>query len=108
MDYVDKANRARWQSLNSIVRFGWAGSAALGGVLADRYGYTSTFLITAAVQAAGTLVQCLLLPMVPRKEARTAEQPASLAPLQAVVPAPSEPEGREEATGGARVASRPR
>ena len=56
-------------SLGSNVRFGWAGSAALGGVLADKYGYTSTFLVTAGVQAAGTLVQCLLLPLVPREEA---------------------------------------
>ena len=43
-------------------------AAALGGVLADKYGYASTFLVTAGVQAAGTLVQCFLLPLVPRKD----------------------------------------
>ena len=68
MDFTPKAQRARWQSLGSIVRFGWCGSAALGGVLADRYGYSSTFLITACIQMVGTIIQFLIWPIVPRVE----------------------------------------
>ena len=37
MDYVPKETRARWKSLESIAQFGWCGSAALGGILADQY-----------------------------------------------------------------------
>lgn len=68
MDSVPTQQRARWASAQSLVRFGWCGSAAAGGVLADRFGYAHTFLITAAVQAAATVVQCALLPLVPRAE----------------------------------------
>lgn len=68
MDFVPKEQRARWTSLQSLVRFGWCGSAAAGGVLADKYGYSFTFLITAGVQAAATALQACLLPLVPRAE----------------------------------------
>lgn len=47
---------------------GRCGSAALGGIFATKYGYSSTFLITAAIQFTGTLVQLTLWPMVPRAE----------------------------------------
>jgi MFS family permease len=68
MDFTPKSQRARWQSLGSIVRFGWCGSAALGGVLADAYGYSHTFLVTAAIQLLAVLIQLLLVPIVPRSE----------------------------------------
>jgi len=41
---------------------------ALGGVLADRFGYSFTFLITAGIQMMGAFLQLLLLPLVPVKE----------------------------------------
>lgn len=47
---------------------GWSGSALLGGVLLDKYGFASTFCITALLQGIAT---CFLLPLlflVPRKE----------------------------------------
>merc|ERR1719210_1571006 len=47
MDYVPKKDRAKWNSLDSITRFGWSGSAVLGGILVDSYGFSSTFLLTA-------------------------------------------------------------
>lgn len=72
MDSVPRKQRARWQSLGTVTRFGWCGSAALGGVLADRYGYASTFLVTASLQLVATLMQCGLLPVVPRFERRAA------------------------------------
>lgn len=68
MDFTPRHSRARWQSLTSVVRFGWCGSAALGGVLSDRFGYSFTFLITAGIQLLGTSLQLLLLPLVPVKE----------------------------------------
>jgi hypothetical protein len=37
MDFVPKQERARWKSLESVGAFGWCGSAALGGILADKY-----------------------------------------------------------------------
>jgi MFS family permease len=68
MDFVPKEERARWKSLDSVAAFGWCGSAAFGGWLADRYDYTYTFLITAIVQTVGIGVWLFLLPLVPRKE----------------------------------------
>lgn len=68
MDFVPKEERARWKSLDSVASFGWCGSAALGGMIADRYDYTHTFLATAIVQSIGLAVWGLLLPLVPRKE----------------------------------------
>lgn len=37
MDYVPKKYRARWKSLESVVQFGWCGSAVVGGWIGDRY-----------------------------------------------------------------------
>ena len=74
MDFVPKEQRARWKSLESVSQFGWCGSAVLGGILADDYDYTFTFLITAVVQSAGTLLLVLLLPLVPRSEEKLCEE----------------------------------
>ena len=78
MDFTPKHLRARFVSLSSIVRFGWCGSAALGGVLADKYGYSYTFLVTAVVQFAATILQMGLIPLVPRRE-KPVESPAMTA-----------------------------
>lgn len=67
MDTVPKHQRARWKSLESITAFGWCGSAALGGVLADHYGYAFTFLITAGLQFGGTCLILLIRHVVPRE-----------------------------------------
>jgi MFS family permease len=64
MDYAPKATRARWKSLESVSIAGWCGSAFVGGILADHYGYTFTFIITIGLQAAGTLVYASLLGVV--------------------------------------------
>ena len=68
MDFVPKNERARWKSLDSVVSFGWCGSAAIGGWLSDKYDYTFTFLITAIIQSVGILCFLPLIPLVPRKE----------------------------------------
>ena len=96
MDFVPSNTRARWKSLDSVSVFGWCGSAALGGYLADLRGYTFTFLVTASVQAVATLMQASLMLVVPRKEQPTSEPHADSAapadtatePLQAAAAAP--------------------
>mmetsp|Transcript_7638 Transcript_7638/g.18547 ORF Transcript_7638/g.18547 Transcript_7638/m.18547 type:complete len:194 (-) Transcript_7638:791-1372(-) len=67
MDYVPKATRARWASVESVTQFGWSGSAAVGGFLIERYGFQTTFFVTASMQLVGWLCSLLLLPLVPRK-----------------------------------------
>ena len=74
------------------------GSAALGGYLADRFGYTFTFLVTASIQGTATLLQATLVFVVPRSE-----QPASAASVAraaAVVAAEAEPDGPAVAATG--------
>ena len=92
MDFVPKSTRARWKSLDSISVFGWCGSAALGGALADAKDYSFTFLITAAVQGCAVLLQATLMFIVPRQENKRDEadddaQDPVLQPLPAATPA---------------------
>lgn len=49
--------RARWNSMESIMQFGWSGSAVLGGLIIDHSTYSVSFLTTAAVQASSILVR---------------------------------------------------
>jgi len=67
MDYTKKEERARWSSLQTITQFGWSGSAMLGGWLLDHYGFEITFIITASLQLAGTLLMSTLLGAVARE-----------------------------------------
>jgi hypothetical protein len=50
MDYTRKSTRGRWNSLDSVTRFGWSGSAVLGGYIIDRWDYGASFLATAVSQ----------------------------------------------------------
>ena len=83
-DYVARRHRAKWNSLESLNNFSWSGSAMLGGVIVDKFGYRCdaqqrqphhhhhiivyddarrrrcTFLITAGLQ---TLSFLLLVPL---------------------------------------------
>ena len=59
MDFVPKRMRAKWSSLESVLGFGWSGSAVAGGFLLDAYGFQVTFVSTAIIQAAGSLVSSL-------------------------------------------------
>ena len=38
-DYVARRHRAKWNSLESLNNFSWSGSAMLGGVIVDKFGY---------------------------------------------------------------------
>jgi len=87
-DYVPKKHRAKWASLESVNTTSWAGSALLGGLLSDAFGYRHTFLITASLQALGVLMYGPLVPLVVRErrpERRTEQQrgPKVAAPIAA-------------------------
>jgi len=60
-DYVPKSNRAKWNSLDSVTRFGWSGSAFIGGAICDAYGYGPSFAVTASMQLAACCVTATLL-----------------------------------------------
>ena len=100
MDSVPKNTRARWKSLESVMQFGWCGSAVLGGVIADRFkntdrsGYTQTFAITCIMQFSGTCIGLLLLPLVPRKEKRQSAADPLREPLLNETERSEEPGGR--------------
>ena len=87
MDFVPSDQRARWKALDSIASFGWCGSAALGGYLADQpsIGYTGTFLYTAVIQGAAVLLQASLMLIVPLHEKKEA-RPESADGAESVVP----------------------
>ena len=65
MDSVPKEARAKWNSLESVTGATWAGSAVIGGLLVDRYGFLLNNLVTAALQFASTLPLFLVLGLVP-------------------------------------------
>jgi MFS family permease len=64
MDNCPKNVRGKWSAADSIVMFGWSGSAFIGGILADEYGYGHTFFFTAIIQFIGFLLLLMLLPLV--------------------------------------------
>ena len=71
MDFVTKQDRGKWNAFDSITSFGWSGSAVLGGILVDRYGYSLTFFLTATLQVVAWLPLLLLLPLVPVESTMT-------------------------------------
>ena len=78
MDYVPKKQRARWKSLESVSSFGWCGSAFIGGYLADKYDYTTTFIITIAIQTMATAMYSLLCTLVINKPPSQAKKDSTL------------------------------
>jgi len=69
MDYCKKSQRARWSALESVTSLGWSGSAALGGLIIERFGYDRVFLCTAVLHALAIAVRLPLLLIVPKNEA---------------------------------------
>ena len=65
MDHVPYASRGKWNAIDGVTRFGWSGSAVLGGSLVDSGGYALTFVITAALQVVAAL---MWLPFPPEKK----------------------------------------
>merc|ERR1739848_99238 len=64
MDHVEKGSRGKWNALDSVRKFGWSGSAFIGGILVADYGYGWTFFLTAGIQFLGTCFWVALLPVV--------------------------------------------
>lgn len=57
-------NSAKWNAVESIAAFGWSGSAVLGGLLVDNYGFGVSFGATAFIQMMAWFPLILLLPLV--------------------------------------------
>jgi hypothetical protein len=58
--------------LESVTGATWAGSAVIGGLLVDRYGFLLNNLVTAALQCVSTLPLFLVLGMVPTEHTTAA------------------------------------
>ena len=69
MDAVPKASRVRWNSLESMTRMTWSGSAVLGGYLVDRFGYRYCFFVTAIVYSVSSTPFLYLTYLLPKLEA---------------------------------------
>lgn len=67
MDFVPKKHRGKWNTIESVNVFSWAGSAVLGGFLVDSIGYRHTFLATAFMQFISLAPWFLLLGLVPHE-----------------------------------------
>lgn len=71
MDMVPQNERARWNAIDTVMHFAFAGSAILGGYIIDRTGsYRINFVISAVVTAVGICVDMLLLPLQRKQRAR--------------------------------------
>lgn len=66
-DFIPTRSRGKWNAVNSLFGMTWSGSAVLGGYLADKKGYSYTFLITAGFYSVGCLLYSPLLCLVPRQ-----------------------------------------
>jgi MFS family permease len=85
MDIVPASQRSRWAALNSLRTLSFSGSALIGGVLADSYGYQFSFTITVI-----TLLACtgLFLPawaFFPKREGKL----QALEPRDSTRPSPT-------------------
>lgn len=60
-DVIPSEKRGRWNAVHSLTGMTWTGSAALGGVLCDRYGYGKTFVVTAGLYV---VAACFWLPLI--------------------------------------------
>lgn len=67
-DFVPSSQRGRWNAVHSLTGMTWTGSAALGGVLCDRYGYGKTFVITACLYLLAALFWLPLIRLVPKEQ----------------------------------------
>ena len=56
MDFSRRQERGGWNAVDSITRFGWSGSAVVGGFIIDAYGYSLAFLVTGAMLATAALL----------------------------------------------------
>mmetsp|Transcript_84682 Transcript_84682/g.229814 ORF Transcript_84682/g.229814 Transcript_84682/m.229814 type:complete len:207 (+) Transcript_84682:158-778(+) len=67
-DFIPSSRRGRWNAVHSLTGMTWTGSAFLGGILCDRYGYGKTFVITAGLYLLSALLWLPLIKLVPREK----------------------------------------
>ncbi|KAL4125562.1 hypothetical protein PRIC2_009144 [Phytophthora ramorum] len=72
MDFVPKTHRARWNSLEGLTVASWAGSAVLGGMIVEAYGYRLCFVAAALVYTCGLALETMLISLT-RHAAETTE-----------------------------------
>ncbi|GAB4814040.1 hypothetical protein N2152v2_001086 [Parachlorella kessleri] len=65
MDAVPRHHRGKVNAADSVHMLSWSGSAAMGGVLVEKYGFQSTFLITAFLKLFGFIPLLFLVRYVP-------------------------------------------
>mmetsp|Transcript_20141 Transcript_20141/g.37434 ORF Transcript_20141/g.37434 Transcript_20141/m.37434 type:complete len:525 (-) Transcript_20141:490-2064(-) len=68
MDFVPKSRRAKYNSIESVTRLNWSGSAFLGGYSIDRFGFGSLFFVNAVVQLVSLAFLYPITNLVPVKE----------------------------------------
>ena len=56
MDFCRKRHRTFFSAMESVSTLSFSGSAAIGGVLADKHGYRSTFGVTAGFYVLSALL----------------------------------------------------
>ncbi|RNF22247.1 uncharacterized protein Tco025E_03179 [Trypanosoma conorhini] len=56
MDCVSKSSRAKWSAFESFSSLTWAGSAVIGGYIAEAKGYQYTFAVTAVIHYVGAFI----------------------------------------------------
>lgn len=67
MDLVPEHRHSRWNALESVQSAGWSGSAILGGLMADKFGYGAAFIFTFFFHLFSTSA---LVPFTVRNDAR--------------------------------------
>lgn len=65
-DFIPSKRRGRWNAVHSLTGVTWTGSAALGGILCDKYGYGKTFVITAGLYLCACAFWVPLIRLVPK------------------------------------------
>eukprot|EP00039_Didymoeca_costata_P013332 m.201171 g.201171 ORF g.201171 m.201171 type:complete len:555 (+) comp15743_c0_seq10:141-1805(+) len=80
MDYVPKQTRARWNSFDSVTRFGWSGSAVIGGWIISKYDFGYSFLATALLQVLSSTFLFLLYPILPAGDLEKRKPPSKYGP----------------------------
>lgn len=79
MDTVPPDQKGRWAALSSVRSMTFGGSALLGGILSDSYGYTFSFHVTVLTLLGSTLLFLPVLWYFPANEGR---DPAQLPPAE--------------------------
>jgi hypothetical protein len=63
-DIVPKDQRGRWNALETVNAATWSGSAAVGGLLVDTYGYVPNFTATALLQLSASIPLVMIAHLV--------------------------------------------